>query len=387
MKTIRKITALTLTIALLAAVFAVSAFTTSAVVEIEDGDYTYVLNSDGFFSVYSYSGSDNELTLPSEALGTKVTAVYSRAFENSNLTSVIIPEGYLEVGEDAFYKSSELAEISFPSTLKTIESSAFRDCSALTSVDLSAAESLKEIPLLVFSGDSALSEIILPDSITKIRGKAFAQTALTSFTMSDKVTELGEGVFENCESIESVTLSENLTEIADEMFSGCKSLSEVNLPEKLESIGAGAFKDCSSLSLTELPTSLKSIGESAFENASSLKKLFISDSVSSIGANAFYPMSVMNTLTVTCYKDSYVSQYCYENFVNYTAVEKKLGDVNLDGTTTILDVALIQKYKIGEYDISTLRAKELADVNKDGAITIRDATLIQMKLARIIEEF
>ena len=60
-----------------------------------------------------------------------------------------------------------------------------------------------------------------------------------------------------------------------------------------------------------------------------------------------------------------------------------LGDVNLDGTVTVNDVTLLQKYLAA---IVTLNNEQLlaADYNRDGMITIYDCTLIQMKASGLI---
>lgn len=387
MKPLKKFTSYLLLVSIIFGIFSLSAFTGSAVVEIIDGDFSYVKNSDNTYSLYNYYGEEKDITLPSTVFNRKVTSVYAHAFENSQLTSVTIPDNYLKIEENAFYGCESLASVKISSTVTEIGNMAFGSCAALAEVDFADANSLTLLGYSAFSGDTALKSVALPSSLLTINGGAFAETGLTSVELPDSVTALGSQAFMNCAELAVVSLSDKITEIADDTFYGCTALTEVKLPSKLTSIGANAFKDCASLSGIELPVSLKTIGESAFENASALKELFIYDGVTDIGANAFFPMSVQKSLTVTCYKDSYTAEYCYENFVQYNAVEKILGDVNLDGELTILDATLIQKYRINTYSITSPRARELADVNKDGNITVRDATLIQMKLAKFIDEF
>lgn len=67
-----------------------------------------------------------------------------------------------------------------------------------------------------------------------------------------------------------------------------------------------------------------------------------------------------------------------------TSVDYKLGDVDMDGTVSIGDATLIQKYS-AEMCTFTDKQSELADTDKNGKIEINDATLIQKFLAEMIE--
>lgn len=383
MKTKRKIiSAISITLAALM-IISFAVFTSTAIVEVKDGDFSYVSNTGGTFALYRYYGSETSIELPDEVFDTKVTAVYNGAFENSNLISVTIPEDYTSIGENAFFGCKSLTAVSLPSSLTKIGNSAFSGCSALTAADIPNNSALTEIGYAAFSGDENLSAFSLQAGLKTINSNAFANTGITEANVPDSVTSFGEGVFIGCSSLESAALPKDITEIPQKTFMDCTSLSSIDIPKKVVAIGDSAFYNCSSLSNVEFSMALETIGNSAFENAYSLTELFISDSVTSIGAYAFYPMSIEKTLTVTCFKHSYAAEYCYENLVKYEGVE--LGDVNLDGSVDILDVALIQQYKIGGYDISSEIEKQVSDVNRNGSITIRDATLIQMKLARIID--
>ena len=55
---------------------------------------------------------------------------------NSQLTRIILPEGVTYIGKYAFYQCTALAEISFPTTLSTIDWRAFEYCSKLARVKL-----------------------------------------------------------------------------------------------------------------------------------------------------------------------------------------------------------------------------------------------------------
>lgn len=77
-------------------------------------------------------------------------------FENcTSLTSIVLPESLITLGEEAFYGCSALETIELSAKLETIGKSAFYNCSKLTDVTLTA-------------------------SITRIAQHAFTNTAMTS---------------------------------------------------------------------------------------------------------------------------------------------------------------------------------------------------------------
>lgn len=381
MKINSRIISLALSVLMIVGIVSASGFSSSAIVEIVDGDYSYVKNSDNTYALYSYSGSDTDITLPTVALGRNVTEIYKNAFESSNITSVVIPEGYVSIGESAFYGCADITEITLPSTVTSLGSMVFNSCTALSSVDLSQATSLTAIPFAAFQDDSSLKSIIIPSNVTSIGNNALTRSGLTSIELPSSVESMGTGVFSECKDLTTVTLSDSLTEISDGAFENCTSLTEVTVPNGVTAIGKEAFAGCTLLANVELPTTLTSIGDSAFEEDNSLTEISIPATVTQIGGNAFYPMSIRNKITVTCFEGSYAETYCEENLVPSQTTPKIMGDANADGKLNILDVTAIQKYKIGDMELNEY-GLSCADVNHDNQITVRDATLIQMKLAK-----
>lgn len=83
------------------------------------------------------------------------------------------------------------------------------------------------------------------------------------------VERIGDGAFQNAESMESVQLPSSLKSIGDAAFEHTARLHEVSLPEGVEEIGKDAI--CawhnmigSGLHALSLPSTLKRVGENAF---------------------------------------------------------------------------------------------------------------------------
>ena len=92
-------------------------------------------------------------------------------------------------------------------------------------------------------------------------------TSLTSITLPEGLTSIGESAFMGCISLTSINLPDSLTSIGMQAFHSCVSLTSITLPDSLTSIEYGAFYYCTSLSLvTSLPTIPPSLGSLVFDS-------------------------------------------------------------------------------------------------------------------------
>jgi len=82
-----------------------------------------------------------------------------------------VPEGIVTIGEDAFYNKENLLEVSIPSSVKTVQDSAFVFCKNLESVRIS--EGVQKIGWQAFSSCYNLLEINLPSSLIELDNEAF----------------------------------------------------------------------------------------------------------------------------------------------------------------------------------------------------------------------
>ena len=139
-----------------------------------------------------------------------------------------------------------------------------------------------------FEGCSNLSSITIPNTVTSIGERAFyGCSSLPSITIPNTITSIGLSAFENCWGLANVEIPNSVTSIGAYVFKGCAGLTSVNIPNSITSISEQAFYGCSALTNIEIPNSVTSIGQYAFHSCSSLTELVIPSSVSSIGWGAF----------------------------------------------------------------------------------------------------
>lgn len=163
-----------------------------------------------------------------------------------------------------------------PSTVTTIESHAFSDCRALTTVIIQ--HGVVSIGASAFANCTQLESIVLPNSVKDIGTFAFFNcNKLTKVTLPNTITTLSLGIFSNCYQLENLVLPASLTTIDYYAFSNCYSLRDVIFSNGLTCINGGAFQNCISLTNVRLPNSLTAIGFKIFEGCNQLLTVTIPD--------------------------------------------------------------------------------------------------------------
>lgn len=135
-------------------------------------------------------------------------------------------------------------------------------------------ENITEIDYNGFEGCAYLKEIILPNTLTKIKQEAFyACTNLEKVIIPNSVTEIGYSCFLGCIQLKNVVLGNGISKIGFDTFYNCSNLSEINLPEGLLYIENSAFSHCRSLTSLIFPSSIQQLGENIFNTCTSLELL------------------------------------------------------------------------------------------------------------------
>lgn len=315
----------------------------------KDGDFLYRVEGESDnpeVTIYSYVGSDTDVTVPSEIKGMPVTTLHGtfsgketvkkvtvsegvrlieyHAFHGCTaLTTVVLPSSLGEMTENTFYQCTNLKTVSLDtanSKLTKIGQYSFAYCEKLTGFDIPS--SLKELEEGVFAYCSSLKKIIIPDTVEKIDISAFRMcTNVTEIKIPGTVKEASEFALFGCDKvitaelpISMVTLAnlqrsddletlvivdDGSTELPDkDALNEKKKLKKVVFPDSLTSIPRAFCRSVSALEEVKLPANLKIISNASFSGCTNLKTIDLPDTVTEIGAFAFADCTSLKDFTI-----------------------------------------------------------------------------------------
>ena len=101
-----------------------------------------------------------------------------------------------------------------------------------------------------------VGDVVIPESVsydgetydvTAIAEKAFYYSTLSSVSIGDGVTSIGDFAFYSCPNLVDVAIGNGVTTIGTSAFHWCNALKTIIIGSSTASIGESAFCDCSSL--------------------------------------------------------------------------------------------------------------------------------------------
>ena len=150
-------------------------------------------------------------------------------FENTGLTTFIVPSGIKEIGKYAFRNNKSIA-ISFDGP------------------------------------QEGFKDVILPVGLTKIDSRAFESTDIGYYDIPDTVSEIGDGAFRFNPNLKSIKLPSELKALKGYLFEGNKGMKQLVIPDKVESIDTNAFVNMEGLENVYIPASVTNIGDNLIAN-------------------------------------------------------------------------------------------------------------------------
>lgn len=293
--------------------------------------FTYKKLSDGTVSITQYTGTDTAVKIPNKLKGMTVTQIGAQAFINTDIQSVVIPEGVKTIGEAAFYGCGNLDVITLPKSLRKIEAGAFVYCYNLQKMNLN--EGLQSIGDYAFQ-NTGIQSITIPSTLktigqtifygcTSFTGYAenknpyFAVTSgvlysndkktivdyptgktASSYAMPSSVTTIKEAAFLGTYNLQKVVFGSNIKTIGDWAFSK-SGLTEFSLPSTVTKIGNGIVSECPRLKkLTIKNTKLKALPYQLAYMCTSLETVYLSGKIEEIGQLDFAYCSSLKNVTL-----------------------------------------------------------------------------------------
>ena len=164
---------------------------------------------------------------------------------------------------------------------------AFSNAANLTSVTL--PDTLTLIGESAFRNCGQLADVVWSENLVEVKGFAFMNcTALTSADLGQKVELIGNSAFYGCSGLKEVNLGEILQGINTLAFSGCTSLTEISMPDTVVALGTDVFNGCTALTTVKLSEGLTNLPAYTFNECTSLVDVTMPEYLTTIGERAFY---------------------------------------------------------------------------------------------------
>ena len=250
---------------------------------------------------FMVDGIAYDITSDSESVSvTYTTSAYPTASKHSSYSgNIVIPSKVTYSGKTY--------------TVKVIDFDAFCWCDGLTSVTI--PNSVTSIGQSAFESCSGLTSVTIPNSVTSIGVCAFSHcSGLTSVTIPNSVTSIGDYAFSKCSGLSKVNIesieswcSINFSSITSHPFFSSENghlfmngteVTSLTIPQSISKLNSFVFYGCSGLTSVTIPNSLTSIGAYAFYRCDGLTSVTIPNSVTSIGGYAFSNCSGLTSVTI-----------------------------------------------------------------------------------------
>lgn len=273
-------------------------------------------------------------TIRQGTLGLYETFRYAYDVEN-----VLLPEGLISIGSEAFSNCGELTTITIPQSVTNIGLSAFKSCTNLQSITL--PDALESIDWLAFSGCTSILSVVIPKGVKEIDNSVFMNCPnLTSIVVSEDnpiydsrencnaiirtstnelvlgnhsstipntVRRIGPAAFYDCKDLKAIYIPDSVTYIANQVFEGCTNLTSIVVAkgnpvyDSRENCNAIIYTASNTLEVgcasTTIPSSVTSIGYGAF-NRSPIKSVVIPKGVTEISGNPFRDCMELTSIVV-----------------------------------------------------------------------------------------
>jgi len=257
-----------------------------------EDDFEVKQNADNTLTITGYKGTERNVVIPDKLYGLKVTIIGNGAFHYKGLISVVIPDTVITIeggrylgggyyDEGAFSSNEELIKVTLGKSLKTIGHRAFSD-SQLTEIII--PDSVTSIGNSSFRS-AGLVKVTFGKGLQTIEGSAFLGNEIVELNLPSSLKTIGAAAFYK-NKIQKITFGTELQSIGSSAFRYNQITELDNLPASLKTISGGAFANNQIQSLT-IPNSVTAIysdisGDPEYTNVNHTEGAFADNPIKTI---------------------------------------------------------------------------------------------------------
>lgn len=288
------------------------------------------------------TNGDGELSKAEAAAVKEIGTVFK---DNKEITSFDEFQYFIGVKTLAyrtFYYCSNLKSIILPNSITEVRGAAFWGCPKLTSISFPDNDGCT-LYRGAIADCHALTTVYLPKN-TMISGATpfYYCSSLTAIEVdaANATLKSVDGVVysKNGESIIAYPCGKNQTEytvlsgtkiINDYAFYYCRNLLKVTLPSSVEVIRYSAFSDCESLTTINIPNSVKTIGVYAFAWCYKLASITLPNSVTVIDQQAFWCCDELPSISIPA-SVTYIGTAAFSHCISLNSIVVESGNTMYD---------------------------------------------------------
>ena len=282
-------------------------------------------------------GTNSNPSNPSFPLVYQTGQIPAGAFNyKTNFETVILPDSAISVGSKAFYRFAAKNPINIPKKMSV--GTGFVYCATPITVDpenvlFSAVEGAlysKSQTQLIQVPISKTGSFTVPSTVTTINGSAFAGSeVLTAVSIPQSVTKIAITAFNSCNAL--INVDENNTtysSINGVLFDKAQTTliqvptskkGSYKIPETVTSVGSSSFLNCKNITSVSIPQTATSIGSSAFGGCINLSTVRIQTLTPPVISEFVFQNVNMETCTLQVTggtSDAYKAATGWKNFKN-----------------------------------------------------------------------
>ena len=236
------------------------------------------------------------------------------AIANNALTELAIADGTEVIAANAFDLAAGINKITFPASLVNVKSGALDVTSWFKSqsgviyagpVLYKVTGNVSDVKIAdktISIAENAVNNktvkvVTIPATVKYIGAYAFADSAVAEIVVPNSVTVIGNNAFQGTKSLKKITLSNALETMGKAMFKDCDSLTSIKIPSTIKNIPVDTFLNCKSLVKVDLG-SVETIGKYAFSNCEKLMTIELPETLTELDPMSFFGCKALTTVNV-----------------------------------------------------------------------------------------
>ena len=223
------------------------------------------------------SASSVSVVIPSKINGCSVTSIGAYAFSGKDISSVIIPDTVVSLGNYSFYNCSKLKTVTLSKNLSSEKSGGYLFYKSKNIEIVNVPENMAD-PSFVDHFNYYTNTVVQGSSVTSAYKLDYKisdhQIEITSFTKTTSASAVGV-------IIPSTINGYNVTSIGKFAFYCCDGISSIVMPDTVISLGDYSFSTCSNLKTVTLSRNLSSekSGGYLFYNSTSIETVYVPENM------------------------------------------------------------------------------------------------------------